>query len=68
MLYYNIKAITTIFSEAKITQIYCMADDFCKEFAKVQEKYRVEDKNHKHRDKPNRMSDAKICHSCILLL
>ena len=55
-------------SEAKITQIYCMADDFCKEFAKVQEKYRVEDKNHKHRDKPNRMSDAKICHSCILLL
>ncbi len=47
-------------SEAKITQIYCMADDFCKEFAKVQEKYRVEDNNHKHRDKPNRMSDRQI--------
>ena len=28
-----------MFSEAKVTEIYCMADDFCKEFAKVQEKY-----------------------------
>ena len=25
-----------MFPEAKITEIYCMADDFCKEFAKVQ--------------------------------
>ena len=30
-----------MFSEAKVTEIYCMADDFCKEFAKVQEKYMV---------------------------
>ncbi len=37
-----------------------MAGDFCKEFAKVQEKYMVEDKNHKHRNKPNRMGDAEI--------
>lgn len=22
-----------MFSEAKVTEIYCMADDFCKEFA-----------------------------------
>ena len=28
-----------MFSEDKVTEIYCMADDFCKEFAKVQEKY-----------------------------
>ena len=27
-----------MFSEDKVTEIYCMADDFCKEFAKVQEK------------------------------
>lgn len=26
-----------MFSEDKVTGIYCMADDFCKEFAKVQE-------------------------------
>ena len=35
-----------MFSKAKVTEIYCMADDFCKEFAKVQEKYMVEDKSH----------------------
>ncbi len=31
-----------MFSEAKVTEIYCMADDFCKEFAKVQGKYMVD--------------------------
>ena len=54
-----------MFSEAKVTEIYPMADDFCKEFAKVQEKYMVE-KNDKHRNKPNRMSDAKIMVILIL--
>ena len=24
-----------MFSEAKVTEIYCRADDFCKEFAKA---------------------------------
>lgn len=33
-----------MFSEAKVTEIYCMADDFCKEFTLQQEKYMVEDK------------------------
>ena len=47
-----------MFSEAKITEIYCMAYDFCKEFDKVQGKYMVKDKKHKHRNKPNRMNDA----------
>ena len=28
-----------MFTESKITEIYCMADDFCKEFATQQEKY-----------------------------
>ena len=28
-----------MFSEAKVTEIYCLADDFCKEFAKYQEKH-----------------------------
>ena len=28
-----------MFTESKITEIYCMADDFCKEFALQQEKY-----------------------------
>ena len=55
-----------MFSEAKVTEIYCMADDFCKEFAKIQEKYMVDDKNRKHRNKPNRISDAEIMVILIL--
>ena len=33
-----------MFSTSKDTEIYCMADDFCKEFALQQEKYMVEGK------------------------
>lgn len=33
-----------MFPKPKITEIYCMADDFCKEFVLQQEKY-IEDKN-----------------------
>ena len=55
-----------MFSEAKVTEIYCMSDDFCKEFAKVPERYIVEDGNHKHWNKPNRMSDVKIMVILIL--
>ena len=48
-----------MFPESKVTEIYCMADDFCKEFTLQQKKYMIEDKGHKHRNKPNRMSDAE---------
>ena len=34
-----------MFPESEVTEIYCMADDFCKEFVLRQEKYMVEDKN-----------------------
>ena len=34
-----------MFSETKVTEIYCMTDDFCKEIAQFQEKYMVEDKD-----------------------
>ena len=34
--------------------------DIDKEFALQQEKYMIEDKNTKHRNKPNRMSDAEV--------
>ena len=57
-----------MFSEVKVTEIYCLADDFCKEFARNQENYMLKDaeKNGKHRNKPNRMSDAKIMLIMIL--
>ena len=50
MLNYKIEAIVTLFPESKITEIYCMADDFCKEFALQQEKYILEDEKTKHRN------------------
>ena len=43
-----------------------MADDFCKEFTLQQEKYMIEDKKTKHRNKPNRMRDAEIMVILIL--
>ena len=49
-----------MFPASKVTEIYCMADDFCKEFTLQQENYMIVDKKTKHRNKPNRMSDAKI--------
>lgn len=55
-----------MFSKAKVTEIYCMADDFCKEFAVQQKKYMVEDKTYKHRNKPNCMNDAEIMVILIL--
>ena len=57
-----------MFSEAKVTEIYCLADDFCKEFAKYQENHMLPTfhKSGKHRNKPNRMSDAEIMLIMIL--
>lgn len=55
-----------MFSESKVTEIYCLADDFCKEFAVQQEKYMIEDKSRPHRNTPNRMSDAEIMVILIL--
>ena len=51
-----------MFSEDKVTEIYCLADDFCKEFTRNQENHILKDtrKGVKHRNKPNRMSDAEI--------
>ena len=55
-----------MFPESKVTEIYCMADDFCKEFVLQQKKYMIEDKKTRHRNKPNRMSDAEIMVILIL--
>ena len=55
-----------MFSESKVTEIYCMADDFCKEFTLQHEKYMIEDNKTKHLNKPNRMNDAEIMVILIL--
>ena len=33
-----------MFSEAKVAEIYCIVDDFCKESVSQQEKYLIEEK------------------------
>ncbi len=55
-----------MFSESKVAEIYCMADDFCKKFTLQQEKYMIEDNKARHRNNPNRMSDVGIMVILIL--
>ena len=48
-------------SDSKLTEIYCMADDFCKFFNDTVKKHSLQVADGKrHRDKPNRMSDAEV--------
>ena len=51
-----------MFSEDKVTEIFCLADEFCKSFDAQQEKSMLEvpQDGKRHRRKPNRMSDAEI--------
>ena len=51
-----------MFSEDKVTEIFCLADEFCKFFDAQQEKSMLEapQDGKRRRRKPNRMSDAEI--------
>ena len=49
--------ITTMFPESKITEIYCITDDFCKKFVLQEEKYMIEDSSQKIRDGNTVFSD-----------
>lgn len=51
-----------MFSEDKVTEIFYLADEFCKFFEAQQEKSMLEcpKDGKKHRRKPNRLSDAEI--------
>ena len=51
-----------MFSEDKVTEIFYLADEFCKFFDAQQEKSMLAapQDGKKHRRKPNRMSDAEI--------
>ena len=48
-----------MFPESKITEIYCMANDFLQEIF-VTRRNIYEHKATRHRNKPNRMNDAEI--------
>ena len=51
-----------MFTEGKVTEIFYLADEFCKFFDAEQEKSMLSapQDGKKHRCKPNRMSDAEI--------
>lgn len=52
-------------TENKITEIFCLADDFCKYFSSELKKYQLSD-GRKHRNKPGRLSDAEVITILIL--
>lgn len=64
---YSTVPIYIVLSESKATEIYCMADDLCREFSLQQEKYMIESKIQKHRNKLNRMNNAEIMVILILV-
>jgi hypothetical protein len=52
-----------ILTTDKITEIFCITDDFCKEFSKEMEKVPQlpePGKRHRHRNRPCEMSNSEI--------
>ena len=52
-------------TEDKITEIFCLADDFCKYFSSELRKHQICD-GKIHRNKPGRLSDAEVITILIL--
>ncbi len=52
-------------TESKITEIFCLADDFCKYFSSELKKHQISD-GKAHRNKPGRLSDAEVITILIL--
>ena len=48
-----------MFTEAKITEIFCLADDFCKVFNRELQT-RLLQEGKPHRNKPGRLSDSEV--------
>ena len=48
-----------MFTEAKITEIFCLADDFCKVFNQELRTRQLQD-GKSHRNKPGRLSDSEV--------
>jgi hypothetical protein len=52
----------TMLDEAKITEIFFMFDEFCKEYHKTVNKFPLSaaDSGKKHRNKHSRLSDSEV--------
>ena len=63
--YKVIQTIPAMFTESKVTEIFFMADEFCKVFNRMMSKYIIEDtskpaKRKYHRDSTMSDADAKL--------
>lgn len=55
-----------MFTENKITEIYCMADDFCKVFDAQMKKYTIQAQNKRKYHRDSRLSKAEVMVIMIL--
>ena len=53
-------------TESKVTEIFVMADDFCKFFDQMMEKYYISDKNKRKYHRDGTMSKAEVMVTLIL--
>lgn len=67
----KIKIQTAMLFDSKITEIFCLADDFCNFFNDTVKKHSLgSNDGKKHRDKPNKLSNTEVItimimfHSC----
>lgn len=50
-----------MFKKSNLVEIFCMADEFCKEFYKVMEEHQIAvSSGKKHRNKPSKLNDAEV--------
>ena len=58
-----------MFTEDKVTELFCMADDFCKFFDEMTEKYTLKSENKRpyHRDSTMSKAEIMLIMMCCIL-
>ena len=64
--YKELQTIIAIITEDKVTELFCMADDFCKFFDAMMEKYILKSDKKRHYHRKSTMSKAEIMLIMIL--
>ena len=58
--YKELQTIIAIITEDKVTELFCMADDFCKFFDAIMEKYTLKSDKKRRYHRDSTMSKAEI--------
>ena len=58
--YKELQTIIAMITEAKVTELFCMADDFCKFFDAMMEKYTLKSDKKRRYHRDSTMSKAEI--------